>query len=424
MSGIVQNNTVRSSGTIAVAAGGLNWDSAVITASTLSAEAGKGYFINTTSNTCTITLPSAAEVGDQIVFVDYARTWGTNKIIIDSNGLNYQGGDDTYDIDYDTSGETLDIVYSGATKGWIPQNDDTVADAPVSPPTQKAIFTFGNPSITNLVSSTGVIAADVTQVGTSKSGAAAGTYGGDKAVVYGGAPNDGGALVGETNLISNTGVVGSTVAIASGVTARADVNGSTYGFDKVIVVGGYGASGAENKYNLINNVGVVAADATLVPTGRAGSGGSQFGSSGQAIFAFGTPNINISFIVTNVGVPGADRTGVGTARKYVACASFGGDRCVYAYGSNNYYQTVSNKVSNTGVVASDTSGVGTSRLGAGGTGYGGDKGMIAYGQTAGGSGNQTNVSNLVNTSGDVAADRTGVGTAKQAIVGVGFSQSA
>ena len=424
MSGIVTSNVFRSSGVIAATAAGINFESTVTTGTTLSVEAGNGYFIDTTSNICTVTLPSSAAAGDQIVLVDYARTWGTYSMFIDSNGLNFQGQDDSYTVEYGTSGATVNIVYSGATKGWTPISDDVVTDAPVSPPTQKAIFTFGNPSITNLVSSTGVIAADVTQVGTSKSGAAAGTYGGDKAVVYGGAPNDGGALVGETNLISNSGVVGSTVAIASGVTARADVNGSTYGFDKVIVVGGYGASGAENKYNLINNVGVVAADATLVPTGRAGSGGSQFGSSGQAIFAFGTPNINISFIVTNVGVPGADRTGVGTARKYVACASFGGDRCVYAYGSNNYYQTVSNKVSNTGVVASDTSGVGTSRLGAGGTGYGGDKGMIAYGQTAGGGGNQTNVSNLVNTSGDVAADRTGVGTAKQAIVGVGFSQSA
>mgnify|MGYP000651410800 CR=1 FL=1 len=80
MSGIVQNNTVRSSGTIAVAAGGLNWGSAVITGTDLSAEAGNGYFINTTSNTCIITLPSSAETGDKIVFMNYAGTWGTKKI--------------------------------------------------------------------------------------------------------------------------------------------------------------------------------------------------------------------------------------------------------------------------------------------------------------------------------------------------------
>jgi hypothetical protein len=104
MSGIVQSNILRSSGTIAAAASGINWVSTVVTASTLTAEAGNGYFINTTSNTCTITLPASAEAGDQIVFVDYLRTWGTNKIIIDSNGLNYQGDPDTFTVEYNTSG--------------------------------------------------------------------------------------------------------------------------------------------------------------------------------------------------------------------------------------------------------------------------------------------------------------------------------
>tara|TARA_R110000822_G_scaffold158682_1_gene298194 strand:+ start:526 stop:849 length:324 start_codon:yes stop_codon:yes gene_type:complete len=98
MSGPVANNVFRSSGVIASAAGGLSWQS-VVTASTVTVEAGNGYPINTTSNTCTITLPSSAEAGDQIIFLDYARTWGTNKIIIDSNGLNYQGEDDTYIVE-------------------------------------------------------------------------------------------------------------------------------------------------------------------------------------------------------------------------------------------------------------------------------------------------------------------------------------
>ena len=90
MSGPVANNIFRSSGVVVAAAGGLSWQP-VVTASTLSASAGNGYWINTTSNACTITLPGSAEAGDQIIFVDYARTWGTNAITIDSNGLNFQG---------------------------------------------------------------------------------------------------------------------------------------------------------------------------------------------------------------------------------------------------------------------------------------------------------------------------------------------
>ena len=416
MSGLVQDNIFRSSGNIVEAAGGLSWQP-VVTASTVTVSAAKGYFINTTSNACTITLPSSAEAGDQVILIDYARTWGTNAITIDSNGLKFQSETDDYIVDYDTSGQALNLVYSGATVGWTPSSDIVNALEPVVPPTQKAIFSFGQQSVTNLVNSSGVVAADVTQVGTARYAAAGASYGGDKAIFFGGAKNSDDSTVGITNLVNNSGVVGSDVAIASGVRTVADVAGSTYGGDKAIVYGGYGST-TNNKYNLINNVGVVAADATGAPTGRQGTAGSKFGSSGEAIFAYGTANINISFIVTNQGIPGSDRTGVGTARKYVACASFGGDRCVFAYGSNTNNLAVSNKVSNTGVVASDTGAVGTPRIGTAGTGYGGDKGIIAYGQITSG---KTNVSNKVSNSGVVAADTTGVGDASQALMAAGYS---
>jgi hypothetical protein len=106
--------------------GGIEWQSTIVTTSTLTAVAGKGYWIDTTSNACTVTLPASASVGDQIIFVDYARNWGTNAITINQNGLNYQGGTDN--PVYDTNGQTVNIVYSGATNGWIPISDDDVAD--------------------------------------------------------------------------------------------------------------------------------------------------------------------------------------------------------------------------------------------------------------------------------------------------------
>ena len=116
------------------ASGGTDWQSSIVTGSTITVVAGRGYWINTTSNTCTITLPSSASVGDELIFVDYARTWGSNKIIIDSNGLKYQGDTDALTVEYDTNGQSLRIVYSGATKGWIPTEDDAVEDAPIVPP--------------------------------------------------------------------------------------------------------------------------------------------------------------------------------------------------------------------------------------------------------------------------------------------------
>ena len=110
MSGSVKDNVFGSSGTVAAAAGGLSWDTAVVTGSTVTVEAANGYFINTTSNACTITLPSSAEAGDQIILIDYARNWGTNAITIDSNGLNFQGDPDTYTVDYDTAGQAINVV--------------------------------------------------------------------------------------------------------------------------------------------------------------------------------------------------------------------------------------------------------------------------------------------------------------------------
>ena len=69
---------------------GTDWQS-VVTGSTLTAVAGKGYPIDTTSNECTVTLPASASVGDYIEFTDYARNWGTNAVTISPNSLNYQG---------------------------------------------------------------------------------------------------------------------------------------------------------------------------------------------------------------------------------------------------------------------------------------------------------------------------------------------
>ena len=276
MSGPVANNVFRSSGVIASAAGGLSWQS-VVTASTVTVSAGNGYPINTTSNTCTITLPSSAEAGDQIIFIDYARTWGTNKIIIDSNGLNYQGEDDTYTVEYDTDGQTVSIVYSGATVGWIPQSDVDVTDAPVAPNTQKAIFAYGTTgsvtNLSNLVSSSGVVASDVTGVGTARSWLAAVGYGTDKAIFAYGKTT---GYVSMSNLVTNVGVVGTDV---SGVgTARQYSAAAGYDSDKAIFGFGYTGSNV-GVTNLVNSSGVVASDVSGVGTTRNSGGAAGYSTS-------------------------------------------------------------------------------------------------------------------------------------------------
>jgi hypothetical protein len=110
--------------------GGTSWQSSIKT-SAFTAVAGEGYWINTTSSAVTVTLPSSASVGDTIEIVDYARTWGTNNVTLNRNGLNYQGG--TENPVYDVDGQSVKIVYSGATQGWIPTSDDDVTNEAALP---------------------------------------------------------------------------------------------------------------------------------------------------------------------------------------------------------------------------------------------------------------------------------------------------
>jgi len=404
------------------ASGGLDWQT-IVTASTLTAVAGNAYWIDTTSNTCTITLPSSASNGDQIILADYARNWGTNKIIIDSNGLNYQGEDDTYTVEYITSGETVNIVYSGATNGWIPLDDDAVADAPVPPATEKAIFGFGltgsNVSMSNLVSSSGVVASDVTGVGTARQFLAAAGYGGDKAIFGFGAT---GSKVSMTNLVSSSGVVSSDT---TGVgTARNGVAAATYGGNVAgTAIFAFGDTGsATNVSNLVNSSGVVASDTTGVGTARSQLAAAGYGLD-KAIFGYGydgSSRVSMTNLVSSSGVVAADVTGVGQIRNALAAAGYGGDKAIFGYGILSSPFSITNLVSNTGVVSSDTAGVGTARSILAAASYGRDKAIFGFGYD----GSNISISSLVSNSGVVASDTTGVGTARRALAAAGYSYSA
>ena len=48
------------------------------------AVAGRGYFVDTTNNTITVTLPGSPSQGDTVVHKDYARTWNTNNVTLAS----------------------------------------------------------------------------------------------------------------------------------------------------------------------------------------------------------------------------------------------------------------------------------------------------------------------------------------------------
>ena len=102
--------------------GTVDWVTTIQTSTPFTAVSGKGYFINTTSGSITMNLPSSPSVGDIVSFKDYARTFGTNALTVGRGGSNMDGvaNDSTFSI----SGATGTLIYMDSTKGWSLINDD------------------------------------------------------------------------------------------------------------------------------------------------------------------------------------------------------------------------------------------------------------------------------------------------------------
>jgi hypothetical protein len=96
--------------------GAITWDTTAKTGN-FTAVKGNGYFVNTTSASITVTLPSSPSAGDVVGIADYANTADTNKIVIGRNGSNIQGTADDFDIVKE--GGTIVLVYVDGTQGWL-----------------------------------------------------------------------------------------------------------------------------------------------------------------------------------------------------------------------------------------------------------------------------------------------------------------
>jgi len=124
-------------------AGGTSWVTAVKT-SNFTAVAGEGYFINTAGGAFEIDLPGSPSVGDEIVFVDFSRSFGSAALTLDQGSNKFQSvvASTTKPV-YDTSGQTIQIVYSGSTQGWLPTSDDAVTNEVASPYTADFLVIAG-----------------------------------------------------------------------------------------------------------------------------------------------------------------------------------------------------------------------------------------------------------------------------------------
>ena len=303
---------------------------------------------------------------------------------------------------------------------------------------RNAIFIFGNNSgtacrITNLVSDTGVVAADITYASaTARSYLAAAGYDFDKAI-FGFGDTIATSYLASTNLVSNTGVVANDQAAVTG-TGRDYLAAATYGQDKAIF--GFGSTGTATAVtNLVSNAGVVATDTAGVGTARIGLAATRYGID-KAIFGFGYNSSTSTFysltnLVSNTGVVATDTTGVGTARFGPAAAGYGTDKAIFGFGLTSggasAVTSITNLVSNTGVVASDQAALtGTARMRLGAATYGSDKAIFGFGDINNGSQGTIGraMTNLVSNTGVVASDQATItGTARFALAAASYSSA-
>jgi len=266
-----------------------------------------------------------------------------------------------------------------------------------------ATDTFTRFNTSNIVNENGVMQADTSAAAgvTTRNQGAGATFGGDKGIhAFGNADSNVSAnSTNLKNLISNTGVV---AADASGVgTSRLELSAVSFGVGNALFAFGTTASAVTNIKNLVSDAGVVASDSTGVGTASTSRYETSFGgvSAGTALIALGSNTARN--LVSNTGVIASDSTsGNATGRTQGCGCTFGDDQGILMAGSQNK----SNIVSNTGVIADDVNFTGAKTISIAAVGFGGDQGISAFGNSIDGSGERnTGKTNIVSNQGVVAS---------------------
>jgi hypothetical protein len=240
----------------------IDWQSTIVTGATHTASANQGIWINTTSNACTLTLPGSPSVGDQLIFSDFARTWGSNAVTLTLNGSKFQGFTSPAPV-YDTEGETVHIVYSGSTQGWIPINDGAVANETPQPYSAEYLVIAG--------------------------GGAGGSDHGGGGGAGGLLTNFGGTAITLSGGQTYTATVGSGGAGSTSASAGASGNNSVLSGSGISTVTSTGGGGG-GRYNGVAGLAGGSGGGGGAGNGAAGSGTSPQGNDGGTGGAYSAPH--------------------------------------------------------------------------------------------------------------------------------------
>ena len=116
---------------------------------TLTAEAGKGYFLDTNTGVIEVFLPTSPSRGDIIILVDYSGTFATNKCIVNTGTQNL---DSTVYPEYkfETNNSIIELVYVDSSKGWQINLNQAAGTTP-----DNALATGGGYDTTTFIEATG-----------------------------------------------------------------------------------------------------------------------------------------------------------------------------------------------------------------------------------------------------------------------------
>ena len=367
----------------------VDWQSVVTGDTTMVASL--GYFVDTSSSSITMTLPSSASAGDIIAIKDYAGTFATNKCIIARNGHNIQGVANNSDLD--TNRASVVLVYVDSTKGWLYTNEHNVADLQSPNFTQATGGTITTSGDFKIHTFTGDGCFVVSQLGNSPAVPTGGPTNVDYLVIAGGA--GGGCAGGGGAGGGGAGGHRTTFPSPSCNAGAFPVTTQTY----PITVGGGGTgspnsgatSGSNSVFSTITSAGGGGAGGGSADAQNGGSGGGAQGRGPKSGGTGNTPPVSPSQGNNGGAAPQPDCTGAGGGGA-AAVGANGGPRSTTAPGGNGS--------------ANSITGSSVTRAGGGGAGQGGSAPQGGAGGTGGSGGggrggqdNTTSVAGTANTGG-------------------------
>jgi hypothetical protein len=367
---------------------------------TLTAQAGKGYFLDTNTGVIEVFLPTSPSRGDTIILVDYSGTFATNKCIINTGG---QLIDSTVgsEVKLTTNNTIAELVYVDSNKGWLVKLNQAAGTTPSNALTG---FSSSYDSEEPFISATGGTVTEtgdfkvhtftgdgnfvVSQLGTPNTSTTV-----DYLVIAGGGAGGGS---GPQAITGGGGAGGFRTNFPSPSTGGQPVLAQTYpitvgaGANGVRTPSSTAANGSNSVFSTITSAGGGGGGASPSAGANGGSGGGSFGSGGSG----NTPPVS---------PPQGNNGGSGHDGGPISFLSAGGGGGAGAVGQSPGSPGATSGDGGAGTASSIT---GSSVTRAGGGGGSVDNGRSAPAAGAGGSGgggaggaNASGVAGTVNTGG-------------------------